>query len=71
MSDTFRCPICRTAHLTLRDILSCHPRELRAMIAAIATGKYGVTLDRLLGGQRTPGLLRAAAGIEADLAPEE
>ena len=58
MSTTFRCPICHTAHVTLRDILTCHPRELRAMTDEIATGSVGISLDTLLGGGTTPGLWR-------------
>jgi hypothetical protein len=47
----FRCPACGCERRTLRDLLTCCPRETRVMLAnTIALGGSGPSLGDLLGG---------------------
>ena len=74
-AQSFVCPYCQTAHTTLRAILSCHPRELRAMTAELEAGYTGVSHVALLGGdcpatlwQRTHARLESEVTASAEAA---
>lgn len=57
----FRCPACGEECRTLRDLLTCHPRELRAMTDALAAKKDLGTLTAAISGVVSPKLRRAMA----------
>ena len=48
MSTTFTCPFCGASRATLRDLLTCHPRELRAATGAMLTPGVGLSLVQLI-----------------------
>lgn len=57
----FTCPMCRATCPTLRDWLSCHPRELRAMTNLMETGRFsGLRLATLYQGDYSWALYMAA-----------
>ena len=46
----FCCPVCQKEHRTLRDILTCHPAELRAIMDTITADNLGFTVPPILDG---------------------
>ena len=46
----FRCAVCQTEHRTLRDILTCHPAELRAVMDTVVADNLGFTVPPILDG---------------------
>ncbi|MBP9898918.1 MAG: hypothetical protein KBF28_11135 [Gemmatimonadales bacterium] len=64
--SAFTCPICRAHCPTLADVLSCHPRQTRALTGRAHSSHdvIAVLSGEQLAGQRRP--VRAAVADQQD-----
>lgn len=67
--NTFRCPVCDAPCPTLRDLLECHPRELRRLTDRVGEKPLaGLGLPALIGKPLTPAM---RANVRQFLNPEK
>lgn len=59
----FACPNCQAPHRTLAGLLTCCPRETRALSAALEANSSLGTMKGLASGLAGPGLRKAAADL--------
>ncbi len=63
--SAFTCPLCGASCPTLRDWLTCHPRELRTLTTLLETPRFGrLPLGMLYRGDYSPTLYAVAFGTE-------